>query len=424
MKQFKIKKNYLLLKNWWETIDLTNYEKSYFNREIISFNQQLFRLKEKKIRIGTYGKSGVGKSSVLNSLLKKDIFKTDIINGTTKEIQSEICNLKDQTLNSLELLDSPGFDFCNINSPDKFYSYINHSDLILFIVSGDLNRNELNEIKSFIKEGKKIILILNKIDLFNKNELKEIIENIKFKLPKDLNIPIIVNKENNLKNYIAKLINQYGEILLTLNSIQLADKLFLRIKEQRLKRRQKIAQSTIGKFSTIKASAVALNPFILFDVAGSFALDTALINELSKIYGLKLRGESTRKIFKNISINNLYLGVTQVGVNTSFNLIKKLILLTSPFTFGLSLLPYGPIAIIQAAIAVRSTKTLGKLAAKEIFKRSKVSLIEPSIMIQNLTLNEPEVFNHINFYLSNRWSCLKSKLIIYSGRIRFYIKSS
>ena len=83
MKQFKINKNYLVLKNWWVTIDLTNYEKSYFNREIISFNQQLFRLKEKKIRIGAYGKSGVGKSSVLNSFLKKDVFKTDIINGTT-----------------------------------------------------------------------------------------------------------------------------------------------------------------------------------------------------------------------------------------------------------------------------------------------------------------------------------------------------
>ena len=48
MKQFKINKNYLLLKNWWEAIDLTNYEKSYFNRDIISFNQKLFRLKEKK----------------------------------------------------------------------------------------------------------------------------------------------------------------------------------------------------------------------------------------------------------------------------------------------------------------------------------------------------------------------------------------
>jgi len=402
MKQFKNKENYLLLKKWWETIDLTNYEKSFFNREIISFNKQHFMLKEKKIRIGTYGKSGVGKSSVLNSLLKQDIFKTDIINGTTREIQTENWTLKDQTLNSLELLDSPGFDFCNIKSPDKVYSYINHSDLILFIVSGDLNRNEFNEINSFIKDGKKIIVILNKVDLFNKNELKEIIENIKFKLPKDLNIPIIINNENNLKNYLTKIINQHGEILLTLNSLQLADKLFLQIKEQRLKRRQKLAQSTIGKFSTIKASAVALNPFIFFDIAGSFALDTALISELSKIYGLNLKGESTRKIFKKISINNLFLGVTQVGVNTSFNLVRKVILLTAPFTNGLSLLPYGPIAIIQAVIAIQSTKILGKLAAKEIFKRSKASFIEPYIMIQNINFNEPEIFKHINIYLPKR----------------------
>ena len=133
MKEPKINKSYLLLKNWWETIDLTNYEKSFFNKEIISLNQQLFRLKEKKIRIGAYGKTGVGKSSVLNSLLKEDIFKTDIINGTTREIQAEEWNIKDQTLNSIELLDSPGFDFCNIKFPEKVYSCINNSDIILFL---------------------------------------------------------------------------------------------------------------------------------------------------------------------------------------------------------------------------------------------------------------------------------------------------
>ena len=402
MKKLKIHKNYLLLKNWWETIDLTNYEKSLFNKEIICFNQQLFRLKEKKLRIGVYGKSGVGKSSILNSLLKEDIFKTAIINGSTREIQAEEWTFKDQTLKSIELLDSPGFDFCNNKFPDKINSCINQTDLILFVVAGDINRNEVSEINSFIKNGKKIILIFNKIDLLNKTELKEIIENIKFKLPKDLNIPVIINHENNIKNNITKIINQHGEILLILNSLQLADKLFLQIKEQRLKRRQKLAQSTIGKFSTIKASAVALNPFVLFDIAGSFALDTALISELSKIYGLNLKGESTRKIFKNISINNLFLGATQVGINTSFIIIRKLIFLTAPFTHGLSLLTYGPIAIIQAAIAIYSTKILGKLAAKEIFIRSQSSYLEPFIILKNITFKEPEIHNHINIYLSNR----------------------
>tara|TARA_B100000886_G_scaffold46447_1_gene28508 strand:- start:509 stop:1750 length:1242 start_codon:yes stop_codon:yes gene_type:complete len=402
MKNLKINKNYLLLKNWWESIDITNFEKSFFNREIISFNQQLFRFKEKKIRIGTYGKSGVGKSSVLNSLIKKDIFKEDIINGSTREIQAVEWTLEDQTLNSIELLDSPGFDFCDVKFPDKIYSQIKNSDLILFVVAGDINRNELNEINSLIKDGKKIILILNKIDLLKKNDLKEIIENIKFKLPKDLNIPLIINNENNLKNHVTELINRHGETLLTLNSLQLADKLFQTIKEQRLKRRQKLAQSTIGKFSTLKASAIALNPFILFDIAGSFALDISLISELSKIYGFNLMGKSKRKIFQNISMNNLFLGFTQVSINTSFNLIKKVTILTAPFTHGISLIPYGPIAIIQAGLSVRSTKILGKLAVKEIFMRSKVSNIEPSAMIQSITFKEPEIFNYINIYLSNR----------------------
>ena len=66
MQQINIDKSYLLLKEWWKSIDLTNYEKCNLNKEIISLNQQLFRLNEKKLRIGIYGKSGVGKSSILN----------------------------------------------------------------------------------------------------------------------------------------------------------------------------------------------------------------------------------------------------------------------------------------------------------------------------------------------------------------------
>ena len=130
-----------------------------------------------------------------------------------------------------------------------------------------------------------------------------------------------------------------------------------------------------------------------------------ILEELSKIYAFTISYVSNnpnKKHIEDISINNLFLGVTQVGVNTSFNLLRKLILLTAPFTNGLSLLPYGPIAIIQALIALYSTKILGKLAAKEIFKKSKASLIEPAIIIQNMTFNDPDIFNHINIYFSSR----------------------
>ena len=388
MKQINIDTSYFLLKKWWESIDLTNFEKSSLNKEIIAFNQQLFRLKEKKLRIGIYGKAGVGKSYILNLLLNKKEFKTDVINGSTKNIERKEWSLKLKNLKTIELIDSPGFDFYDIKDPEHIFSQINDSELIIFTISGDINRNEMSQINSFISNGKKIILVLNKIEIWNTNDLKNILKNIKLKLPQDINIPIIFNSSNNIKKDITIFLNRYGESLLTFNSIQLADKLFIKIKEQRLKKRQREAQSIIGKFATIKASGVALNPLILLDMAGGFALDTALVSELSKVYGLNLKGESIRIIIKKISFDNIFLGATQVGINTSFNLLRKVFIATAPFTHGLSLLPYGPIAILQAAISVRSTKIIGKLAAKEIFRRSKVSLLDPSQIIKKITIRK------------------------------------
>ena len=175
-------------------------------------------------------------------------------------------------------------------------------------IAGDINRNEVSQINSFIKNGKKIILVFNKIDMWKGHDFKEILKNIRLKLPQYIKIPIIINSKNNIRNQLSELINNYGESLLTLNSLQLADKLFLKIKEQRLKKRQREAQSIIGKFATIKASGVALNPLILLDIAGGFALDTALVSELSKVYGLNLKGESVRKTvsYTHLTLPTIY----------------------------------------------------------------------------------------------------------------------
>ena len=82
--------------------------------------------------------------------------------------------------------------------------------------------------------------------------------------------------------------------------------------------------------------------------------------------------------------------------------MRKIVLTTAPFTNGLSLLPYGPIAITQAAIAIHSTKILGKLAAKEIFKKSKISSIDLSQIIRSIMLREPEVFDYTKIYYYQR----------------------
>ncbi len=408
--QIKLDESYLLFQNWWKSTELTNYEKCVLNNEIITFNQQLFRLKEKIIRIGVYGKTGVGKSTVSNKILQENFFHTDILNGSTKSRQSKEFPLKNNFIKSIKLFDFPGFDICNTDNKKLEIEHLKTLDLILFVTSGDLNRQELDKLLWLIKKGKNIIIILNKIDIWESKETDILKDNIREKLPINCKIPIITYStkdknlcdKNKIYNYLNITLNRIGYSLIIYNTYQLANNLAYSIKEKRLIKRKDKAQSAIGKFATLKASSVAFNPMILLDIAGSATLDTLLINELSKIYGLKVKSKSAISLLKSLSLNNMLLGITQIGIHSSFNLIKKISLILAPFTNGLSLLPYGPVAIVQAAIALHTTKRIGKLAAKEMLERSMINNLEPFKNIQQIIFKEPEILCSSKFFINSQ----------------------
>ena len=408
--QLKLDESFLLFQNWWKSTELTNYEKCILNNEIITFNQQLLRLKEKIIRIGVYGKTGVGKSSISNKILQEKFFQTGILNGSTKSAYSKEFELKNNFINSIELFDYPGFDICNVDKKEEEIRHLSTLDLILFTTAGDLNRQELDKLLWLIKQGKNLIIIINKIDIWGRDEIKIIKENIRTKLPINCKIPIITYsiKDNDLcdtnkiYNYLNITLNRIGYSLLIYNTYQLANNLAYNIKEARLIKRKQKAQSLIGKFATLKASSVALNPMIFIDIAGSATLDTLLINELSKLYGLKMKSKSAISLLKSLSFNNILLGITQVGIHSSFNLIKKMSLILAPFTSGLSLMPYGPVAIAQAAIALHTTKMIGKLAAKEILESSMINNLEPFKNIQQIIFKEPEILCSSKFFINSQ----------------------
>ncbi len=407
----KIDKSYLLLKRWWEAIELNNYEKGILNKEIILFNQQLIRLKDKNMRIGVWGKAGVGKSSLSNYIANEYFFKTGILNGSCRKIKSKVLNLNKATISKVELIDFPGFDICSENDQIEELNQIYDLDLILFIVAGDINRNELESIHNLIKRGKKIIIVLNKIDLWSIDEVKEITKNIEQKLHQYESIRIITNSNKSLNNksqtrkilnHLMDSIDNFGDIFVISNTLQIADKLSSRVKECRLLKRKQEAQATIGKFATMKASGVAINPLLFLDMAGCFLLDTALIKELSEIYGLKIKSKSVRRLIRTISINNIFLGASHISIIAFLTLIRKLSLISAPFTGGLSLLPYGPVAIAQAALAVRGTNLIGKLAAKEILKKSKLHNLEPFQIIKKIALQETNLMDSKRIFSSDK----------------------
>ena len=397
-----------LLNKWKKNLNLTNFEKTKFEDILNQLDFQLTKLEKKELQVSVYGRVGVGKSSLLNALVDKQIFPTDIINGNTKTLKSYKWCKRFTNINHVELLDSPGIDEVNeLNKEQINFHSILDTDLILFIIDSDITRIDLNSIENLLKHNKPILLVLNRCDQWNISEAKLILSSIHKKLsiyqdklkitlaassPREARIKIdgTVRSEKKspkvdiLKRELIEIIDQNGELFLCINSLRIADQLYKLLKENRLLKKKEVAQSLIGKYATLKASGVAINPFLMIDLITGLAFDSALVIQLSKLYGLEVGGSSARQLVKKLSVQNSLLGGAQIGIQITLNIFKQILILAAPLTGGLSLAPTAPIAIVQAALAIHATKLIGRLAAYQFLNGTNRHDGKPQLMLKYL----------------------------------------
>lgn len=142
--------------------------------------------KGKKIKEGIKtviaGKPNVGKSTLLNSLLKEERAIVTHIPGTTRDVIEEIINIKGIPL---VLTDTAGIrkteDIVENIGVEKSKKFIENADLVLLVLdaSRELESEDREVIQKIQNNNKKTIVLLNKIDLERKIELDEFgLENI------------------------------------------------------------------------------------------------------------------------------------------------------------------------------------------------------------------------------------------------------
>lgn len=142
--------------------------------------------KGKKIKEGIKtviaGKPNVGKSTLLNSLLKEERAIVTHIPGTTRDVIEEIINIKGVPL---VLTDTAGIrkteDIVENIGVEKSKKFIENADLVLLVLdaSRELESEDREVIEEIQNNNKKTIVLLNKIDLERKIELDEFrLENI------------------------------------------------------------------------------------------------------------------------------------------------------------------------------------------------------------------------------------------------------
>jgi len=152
-----------------------NLEKVYeeANRLINSYNTGK-KIKE-GIKTVIVGKPNVGKSTLLNALLHEERAIVTHIAGTTRDVIEEIINIKGIPL---VLVDTAGIrktdDIVENIGVEKSKQFIEKADLVLLVLdaSKELETEDIEVITKIKENNKKVIVLLNKIDLNKKINLE------------------------------------------------------------------------------------------------------------------------------------------------------------------------------------------------------------------------------------------------------------
>ena len=133
----------------------------------------------KKIKEGIktviVGKPNVGKSTLLNALLHEERAIVTHVAGTTRDVIEEIINIKGVPL---VLVDTAGIrktdDIVENIGVEKSKQFIEKADLVLLVLdaSKELENEDIEVINQIKENKKKVIVLLNKIDLNRKIDLE------------------------------------------------------------------------------------------------------------------------------------------------------------------------------------------------------------------------------------------------------------
>jgi tRNA modification GTPase len=132
------------------------------------------------VPVAITGKTNVGKSTLLNLLLHEEKAIVSEIAGTTRDVIEDVINIEGF---SFRFIDTAGLrkasDKIESLGIEKTFQKIDQAYIVLYIIDAASDAEEIDRLAGKIKKrlqgkDKKLIIILNKIDLLSKKQLSRI----------------------------------------------------------------------------------------------------------------------------------------------------------------------------------------------------------------------------------------------------------
>jgi small GTP-binding protein len=339
----------------------------------------LDKLATGELHIAVFGRVSVGKSALGNALLGREAFTTGVLHGTTQRRNAQ--RWQEVAGQGIHLIDTPGINELSGEERERLaFDVAAISDLVLFVVDGDMTQSELSALATLAHTQRPLLLVLNKADRYTAAERERLLDRLRqhaiglvqpedviacAALPADRIIVQVdasgVETETRvaqaadvgaLDARVRAIAEREGKTLAALNAGLFAGDLSDRVAVRVAAARRDLAQRVIRNYCVAKGVAVALNPIPVADILAAASLDVALVLHLGKVYGMPLTRSEAGTLITTICAQLAALMGAIWGVHLVFSALKGV-------SAGLSTVVT---AGAQGALAWYATELVGRAA--------------------------------------------------------------
>ena len=345
----------------------------------------LEKLQHGHLHIAVFGRVSTGKSSLLNALIGEQKFAVSPLHGETRKTTME--QWSEVEAAGVYLIDTPGLDEAGGEDREAMAKEVAHrSDLIIFVVDGDITDSELQSLRTLLEQGRPVVVALNKSDLYTQDELDALLQSVREKtaglVDSDDVLPVAAqprpqqvvefDKEGGetvstrtresdvdaLRLRLWDIFETEGKTLAELNAslfaADLSDQVGIRI----LNARREIGDKLVRTYCVAKGVAVAFNPIPVADLLAAAFIDVGMVMHLSKVYDLPISRREAGSLVSVIIAEAAALMGTVWALHFVSSALKV-------GTAGLSTIVT---AGAQGTIAYYSTYVVGQIAADYLSK--------------------------------------------------------
>nr|WP_202807286.1 GTP-binding protein [Synechocystis sp. PCC 7509] len=431
------------LRDMIDKLDLTPQERRPLESEIAQLETMLDNLERQVVQIAAFGMVGRGKSSLLNALLGQKVFETGALHGVTRTAAKAAWKIDEQLIgdsdsrtvkvtlpgasnSQVELIDTPGLDEVDGETRALLAKDIaQQTDLILFVIAGDMTKVEHEALSQLRNAGKPILLVFNKIDQYPQADRLAIYHKIRDERVKELlspdeivmaaSSPLVakavmrpdgsrfvqrslgVPQIEEMKLKILEILHKEGKALVALNTMLYADDVSDRLVVRKLEIREISANKLIWRGVMTKSLAVSLNPVTVIDLFSGAVIDVTLILTLSKLYGIEMTKTGAIALLQKIALSMGGISASELLANLGLSSLKSLLGLSTTATGGITLGAYMSVAVTQAAVAGVSTYGIGQVAKVYLAKGASWGTESPKVVVSRIleSLDEASIMNRI-----------------------------